>query len=246
MNQHMLKHGFLSLVAVMGLAFLIISPAYSATYYVRPDGGTATQCTGLADAPYPGTGTGKPCAFNHPFWAHAPRGNNPTKMVGGDTLIIDGSNKAHYMMGFKAPNTADTSKCGQGWPYECYMNPIPSGPDPIHPTRILGKGWDTGCAAPPQLWGNERAEMVINLRGSDNVELQCLEITDQSSCQEHGPNPCNRTSAPFGKWAKMGIQAWDSENVLLKNVNVHGIAFKGIHAGRLKDWTLEDVKIVAN
>ncbi|NCT68798.1 MAG: hypothetical protein GXC76_14330, partial [Rhodanobacteraceae bacterium] len=27
------------------------------TYYVRADGGTAAQCTGRSDAPYPGSGT---------------------------------------------------------------------------------------------------------------------------------------------------------------------------------------------
>lgn len=32
------------------------------TYYVRPDGGSADQCTGLVDAPYPGSGTDQPCA----------------------------------------------------------------------------------------------------------------------------------------------------------------------------------------
>lgn len=32
-------------------------------WYVRTDGGTAAQCTGTVDAPYPGTGTGQSCAF---------------------------------------------------------------------------------------------------------------------------------------------------------------------------------------
>jgi hypothetical protein len=40
---------------------LIPSPARPAgslatTYYVRPDDGSPTQCTGLVDAPYPGSG----------------------------------------------------------------------------------------------------------------------------------------------------------------------------------------------
>ncbi|MDP2654436.1 MAG: hypothetical protein Q8Q08_10455, partial [Candidatus Omnitrophota bacterium] len=90
--------GFSSVIGFIAFIFFADS-AWSATYYVRPDGGTATQCTGLADAPYPGTGTGKACAFSHPFWAHAPS-KHPTKLKGGDTLIIDGSNKAQYMMGY--------------------------------------------------------------------------------------------------------------------------------------------------
>ncbi|WP_460815060.1 hypothetical protein, partial [Luteimonas pelagia] len=28
------------------------------TFHVRADGGSASQCTGRADAPYPGSGTG--------------------------------------------------------------------------------------------------------------------------------------------------------------------------------------------
>ena len=232
--------------AIIIFSFIFINPAFATTYYVRKDGGSATQCTGLIDAPYPGAGLGMACAFNHPFWAHSARGNNPTKLVGGDTLIIDGSNVAQYMMGYGAPNTNDTSYCYPNWAYDCYMRPIPSGPDAAHPTRILGKGWDTGCVNPPQLWGTERANEVINLTGSNNVELQCLEVTDHSDCQENGPSPCNRTTAPFGPWAVTGLFASDSANTVIKNINIHGMANKGIHAGRLKDWTLEDSQIVAN
>lgn len=36
------------------------------TWYVRSDGGTAAQSTGLVDAPYPGTGLATPSAFNNP------------------------------------------------------------------------------------------------------------------------------------------------------------------------------------
>src|SRR5205085_9819036 len=128
------------------------------------------------------------------------------------------------------------------WPWDCYMRPIPSGPDPSHPTRILGKGWDTGCASPPQFWGNERVAQVISLAGSNNVEIQCLEITDHSDCQDGGPKNCNRSTIPYGAWTDKGIFAQDSSNVLLKNVNIHGIAKQGVHAGRLKDWTLQNVQ----
>ena len=55
-------------------------------YYVRPDGGSADQCTGLVDAAYPRSGTSQPCAWDHPFRA-LPPGGTP-RIVGGDTLII--------------------------------------------------------------------------------------------------------------------------------------------------------------
>lgn len=237
----------LVIIVAIGVGLVFTDLSYSATYYVRPDGGTAAQCTGLTDAAYPGSGTKKACAFSHPFFAIAPIGNNPTKMAGGDTLIIDGTNNAQYKIGLGAPNTVDTGKCHSTYPWDCYMRAVPSGPDPTHPTRILGKGWNTGCTNPPQLWGNERVDRVLNLGGSNNVELQCLEITDHSACQQRGPNPCKESgSPPFGAWAQNGLKASDSTNVVLKNVNIHGMAYRGVHAGRLKDWTLEDTKIIAN
>ncbi len=56
------------------------------TYYIRPDGGSPHQCTGQVDAPYPGSGTGQPCAWDHPFRALPPDGS--PRFAGGDTLII--------------------------------------------------------------------------------------------------------------------------------------------------------------
>ena len=47
-------------------------PADPTTYYIRPDGGDYAQCTGLADAPYPGNGADQPCAWDHPFRALPP------------------------------------------------------------------------------------------------------------------------------------------------------------------------------
>ncbi len=241
-----MRKNTITVLFLMGFCWGVSVPlTEAATYFVRPDGGNATQCTGLNDAAYPGSGTAQACALNHPFWVLAPKGNNPSKMRGGDTLIIDGSNKAQYMMGWGAPNINDTSICYSAWPWDCTMRPIPSGPDPAHPTRILGKGWDTGCANPPQLWGKEKAWHILTLAGSNNVEVQCLEITDHDQCQYLGPNGCNNSNAPFGNYAVMGIFAQDSNNVLLKNLNIHGL-HTGIKAGRIKDWTVDNTKIVGN
>ena len=207
-----------------------------ANYYVRPDGGSPEQCTGLVDAPYPGSGTGKPCAWDHPFRALPPGG--PARITGGDTLIIKGGS---YMMGYGAPGAQG---CESEYPWDCYMCPVPSGPDPQHPTRILG----ADCSHPPELWGTERAAMVLNLTGSSNVEVACLEITDHSSCVEFhsGSLACNRDSYPYGPWALWGLHAEDSRNVRLRNLNIHGLANTGVHAGRLSDWTVENVRIAGN
>lgn len=227
-------------MSVLAACLCFAAPSQAATYYVRTDGGTSAQCTGTADAAYPGSGTAKACAFNHPFWVLSAAGS-PNKMVGGDTLIIG---PGQYMMGFGAPNTPS---CSQYYPWDCRMRPVPSG-TASNPTRILGKGWDTGCTSKPQIWGTERAATVLDLTSSSNVQVQCLDITDHSSCMDSGPDSatrCNRETYPYGPWALVGVVASDSANVLFKNVNIHGLR-TGILGGRLSNWTLEKTDIIAN
>jgi len=213
----------------------------SITWYVRTDGGSTDQCTGRVNAPYPVSGTAQPCAWDHPFRALPPGGS--LRISGGDTLIIA---TGSYTMGYGAPG-ADNCEAGGAW--ECFMPPIPSGPNQASPTRVLGVGWDAGCATPPQLWGTERANTVLNLAGSSNVEVACLEITDHSDCVEFhtmGSLACRRDAPPFGPWAATGLFAQDSANVRLRDLYIHGLAHSGVWAGRLTDWTAENVRIAGN
>ena len=61
-----------NLLAGLFLLFLCIR-VEAATYYVRADGGTTAQCSGLANAAYPGSGNGQACAWHHPFDALPPQ-----------------------------------------------------------------------------------------------------------------------------------------------------------------------------
>ena len=232
-----------ALVAMALLTFSLGPPAHAqlyATYYVRPDGGSAGQCTGLVDAAYPGNGTAQPCAWDHPFRALPPDGT--PRIAAGDTLIIASGS---YMMGYGAPGA---DNCSSNYPWDCYMPALPSGPDPAHPTQLLGTGWDAGCSTPPELWGTEREYYVLNLTDASNVEVACLEITDHSGCVEHhsGGLACNRDTFPHGPWAAIGLYAEDSANVHLRDLDIHGLAHSGVLAGRLTDWTVEDVRIAGN
>lgn len=211
-----------------------------AVYYIRPDGGSSEQCTGLADAPYPGNGAGQPCAWDHLFRA-LPPGGTP-HISGGDTLLIAAS---EYQMGFGAPGA---DNCDEAGSYDCHMPPIPGGPDPNHPTRILGAGWDSGCSNPPELWGSGRPWFIVNLSAASNIEMSCFEITDHSSCVENhsGDLACERDTPPYGDWAPYGLFAEDSANVHLRDLNIHGLASGGVHAGRLTDWTVDNVRIAGN
>jgi len=217
-----------------------VAPLSGTVYYVRPDGGDTAQCSGLADAPYPGTGEGQSCAWDHPFRA-LPPGGQPV-LAGGETVVVGAGS---YQLGYGAPGS---EACDEAGSFGCSMPAIPSGPDPAHPTRILGAGWDSGCTAPPELWGSGRPFFLLDLTDSSNLDIGCFEITDHSDCVEghSGGLACERDNPPYGDWASIGLQAEDSSNVHLWDLNIHGLASTGIHAGRLKDWALDNVRIAGN
>ncbi|MGB9723962.1 MAG: choice-of-anchor Q domain-containing protein [Chloroflexia bacterium] len=223
-----------------------IAPTAGTTYYVRPDGGNAEQCTGLVDAPYPGSGSHQPCAWDHPFRALQPSGETgqpgTVRISGGDTLLIA---PGSYRIGYGAPGAEN---CQAAYPWDCVMPPIPGGPDAAHPTRILGRGWDGGCPDPPELWGTERVAYILAITGTQNVEVACLELTDHATCADAhtGGLACNAESFPYGDWAMNGLYAVDAANVTLRDLNIHGLARAGVWAGRLSDWTVERVRIAGN
>lgn len=222
--------------------------ALAETFFVRTDGGSAAQCTGLADAAYPGSGTGRPCAWNHPFQALPPGGT--ARLAGGDTLRI---RPGRYRMGFGAPGAESCDAAGS---FDCTMLPIPSGPGAGQRTRIVGGSSDARCLGRPELWGAERPWWIVSLAGSDHVELDCLELTDHAGCIEfHNAAglpcagctvACERDTPPYGDWGSIGLYAADASDVRLSDLWIHGLAAGGVRAGRLADWTVERVRIVAN
>lgn len=210
----------------------------AATYYVRTDGGTAEQCSGASDAPYPGSGTNQACAWSHPFFALNSEGQ--WRLRGGDTLIIA---PGSYMMGYGAPNTG---WCSSEAAYDCHLPPLPSG-TASQPTRISGKGWDQGCPSKPVLWGTQRATWIIDLSNTNYAEVQCLEITDHAVCGYAHPNVrCGYDSYPYGEWAANGIFAINASHITLRNLNIHGLGDRGIIAGAISEWLVEDVRIAGN
>lgn len=214
------------------------------TFYIRSDGGDTRQCTGRTDAAYPGRGRGKACAWRHPFDALPP--NDEARIEAGDTLIIG---PGDYAIGWGAPDLPDSKRCYAEARWDCYPAAVPSGVSSAERTRILGKGHAGGCAAAPRLLGVERVAMVLNLEGSSNVEIGCLEISDQSDCVEFHVDAgirCKREQPPYGNWGSSGIAAKASRNVWLHDLDIHGMANRGIIAGGLSDWTVERVKINAN
>jgi len=244
-----LKNWIFFLVLSLSCAIIAPFPCGATTYYVRPDGGTADECTGLVNAAYPGSGSQQPCAWSHPFWALDGSGN--WKIQGGDALMIS---PGSYRLGVDHPGTPaietpNTGWCDTNWPWGCLLPPLPSGPDGDHPTRMLGMGWDQGCPDPPELWGAERPWQLISLDGTSNAVIACLELTDHSGCVEYhadGDARCERDAYPFGDWASCGISAADASHITFRDLNIHGFASAGVRAGRISDWHVEKVRIAGN
>lgn len=247
----------LYLLGLLGLAG-VSAPAFAATYYVRTDGGSNVQCTGLANARYPGRGNNQACAWSSPMEALPPTLPNyphPARIKGGDTLVIEAGS---YMIGW-APGYQDrwADPCAAAYASSCAMQAIPSG-TAAQPTRILGAGWDTGCAAPPELWGTQGVNQVLDLDGTSHVAVACLNLTDHSNCTSdyrpdsryacnHKRVPYNKTAAAdYGNWADKGIHAQDSSYVGLQDLDIHGFADMGVQAGRISNWTVTRVKVVGN
>ena len=229
-----------------GLTALLIAAACASagatqTYHVHPAGGDPSACSGRSSAP--AENGNRDCAWSHPFIALPPGGS--ARMASGDTLVI---HPGTYRMGLGAPGAKG---CSADWPWDCYMPPVPSGSGPERPTRIIG----ADCSRPAQLVGVGRAARIINLDGSSDVEIRCLEITDAAVCAEHhchggrcpeAPQACPREGKGPFQWAAVGIDARDAARVLLADLHIHGLAVAGVRAGRIRDWRVERVRIRAN
>ena len=228
----MTQSAFSLLLAPIGFAAMGSAQA-ATTFFVRTDGGDATQCNGRADAPYPGSGTAQNCSWKHPYYA-LPSTGTP-RIAGGDTLMI---RSGEYMIGYGAPGMAGS--CASGDKSACYIGKVPSGPSSTSRTRILGHG-----ATAPKLWGSGGTWSVLNLTGSSNVEIGNLELTDKDACIK-GHSTSAAACVAGGKWASKGLIASASGNVWLHDLNIHGFGLNGITAGGLSNWTVERVKINAN
>lgn len=179
------------------------------------------------------SGGDRACAWKHPYFALPPSGK--PRLAPGDTLFIGSGS---YMIGPGAPGGGNCR--GQG----CVMTAVPSGHDSASRTRVLGKS----CSAPPMLWGSGGIERILNLEGTSNVEVGCLEITDRHDCVHKHSEPVAACppAGSSGDWALTGVFASGSSNAWLHDLDIHGLATTGINAGGLRDWVVERVRVNAN
>ena len=230
------------------------------TWFVRADGGTrfstnasSGQCDGKADAPYPGHGTNRHCAFNdyRSLWddQHS-YGKVGWVIAGGDTVILD-TNKKGWRVGFDAAGANDPWCSGGNGATSCSNPTIPSGSAAQH-TRILGRNFEhcSANSAKTQIFGGHGVYAALNLSGAAYTDVECLEITRHSQCVTHGdpmlPSGCHR-DYPFDDYDQDGVVTdVHTHDVLLQDLWIHGHPDRGVIGAIGGVVTAERVTIAYN
>lgn len=206
----------------------VFSPTVAGnTWYVRPDGGTIKdtnvpggQCDGTLNVPLAGS-TGGHCALNNPMYLFTDE-TSTTVYTGvvqaGDTAIIAQA-ATPYLMGAKTPTTK----------WIIWNGPtIPSG-TPLQSTRILGSNYgNCGSISAMTNLENYYTGTLFNLQGIQNVDIECLNLSNFSDCNQGLQNPMT-FPCPTTPWAPDGVKSQIpilvdtfSSNTLMKNDYIHG------------------------
>ncbi len=243
-------------IAILVLLLCVFSNlSFAATWYIdAAAGGNGTQCDGHTDHTLSGA-TGTNCTLNSLYWVLPAAGQSTSKAaVAGDTIIIK---QASNRIGCQNSSTCADSNinlvrggsCNEFQSYDCVLGPIPSGIDSTHPTTIIGCT-SSGCSGgtKPELWGAGTILKVLDITGKSNIVIQDLEITDHADCGFGHPTlSCSGTgNHPSTLDAGTGIQITNSSNITFKNLNIHGMANRGILGGSVGNHIYDNVRIFGN
>lgn len=233
---------------------LIPQMCEAATRWIRTDGGTGTQCTGLADAAYDGSGSGEACSLNSPYWLFPNTGSGNSTAVqadANDTVVIK---TGSYRIGCQNSincrdsniNLVSTSCNTSATRTGCNLGAIPAG------VTFIGCS-ETGCASEslrPELWGAGRASYVLSVLNKSGVTIQDVVLTDHAalgfSHKLFGTNGSNENQ-PNELSAQDGINFQGASDLMVKNVSIHGVTRAGMIGGYTSGFiTLDNTNLSYN
>ena len=146
--------------------------AYQATniWHIRGDGGTATQCTGLVNAAYPGSGSAQPCALLTPYWLLNVSTGAWSLLGAGDTIEFDDTATQYFGQTLNG--------LGYSWPFcigneaNCVMPPLPD--------NVKFTGLSAG--SPTKILLLNDIFYGISVQGSTGVDIENLDISQPDTC----------------------------------------------------------------
>lgn len=237
---------------ILSLVFFLLTPilAHAASWYIKPDGGsygtTSTTCNGSVDVSFTGA-NGPNCAVKSIYEIHTWTSDDGSttrgteRISGGDTVFFD-DNGTHWPIG--ADRIVTPANCTSALSYGCYLKPFPSGPSSINPTKIYGINYNTGCSSKAQLYGVQGVKRIIDISGTSNIDIECLDITDHSNCMFRIGTPvqCNENyGTDIGAYARTGVYATSGSNQTFKNVDVHGLGDRAFNMANITTQTFDHV-----
>ena len=197
------------------------------TYYVRQNGGTPSQCSGLADVDYSAS-VAPNCAWGDPRYAWSNGGGDvyKWKIVGGDTLLIHAGTNP-WLTTLTGPNVFDN---GGGGNYATSYNPPPPSGSSAHHTRILGENYASGAAGTKvQLYGGSTLYGMLNIRDTSYVDVESLDLTDHSQCTKYPAGlPVACATNTVDAWVYAGLLSNKaSTDITEQDLNIHGFLADG-------------------
>lgn len=236
------------------------------------------QCDGKGDVNYPGSGTNQHCAFNDVRFLvfDGSSATDPTFPARGwviassDIVTIRGSigGGVSYRIGYPANGDPST---GGGYPFfgisgDVGNSGIPSPPpgSVSQPTTIQGENFaacHTGGSvtqgghilqsALTQLYGGWGIGHIIDLYGTQNIKLQCLDLTDHAQCGTlaagTGSPQCKSGSTVLADYAATGLHFHNnSTGIILNDISIHGLGGAGIGGSPGDSFVANYLDIIGN
>jgi hypothetical protein len=98
------------------------------------------------------------------------------------------------------------------------------------------------------LHGGYGLSAVLDVSGAAYIDVECLDITDFSSCGFVGQAvPCNKTTAPYDDFAMYGLRVSNAiNNSTFTDIRLHGLGVEGLLGPVGDNVTFTDLAIIGN